>query len=189
MPEEGLTRVATVAENYQKQEQVGSGRVGTAGRRCAISQGQRRKGLYGDTIAGPTKARIRFGGIKIAGGRPELEDIKGDHNCKYIKRKRGIWNILPSRNCNSYTNSYRHIEFLCLEQGQQAGKGREVSVGLVRRQETPHQRRTDTGGISKAVLSDFDIGRWWHTEVRPSYHFRVRTKVNSTAVEVAVVQK
>ncbi|CAH7683028.1 hypothetical protein PPACK8108_LOCUS16262 [Phakopsora pachyrhizi] len=30
-----------------------------------ISQGRRRKALCGDTIAGPTKARIRFGEIKI----------------------------------------------------------------------------------------------------------------------------
>ncbi|KAI8453256.1 hypothetical protein BY996DRAFT_6455729 [Phakopsora pachyrhizi] len=91
-------------------------------KRCAILQGQQRKG----TMAGPTKARMRFGGIKIAGGRPE-----------------------------------------------------EVSVGLVRRQETPlskTKRRTDIGGISeavvgRAVLSDFDIGRRRHTEVRSSYHF------------------
>ncbi|KAI8457474.1 hypothetical protein BY996DRAFT_6577504 [Phakopsora pachyrhizi] len=48
------------------------------------------------------------------------------------------------------------------------GRPEEVSVGLVRRRETPRrledQRRTDIWGISKAVvgravLSDFDIGR------------------------------
>ncbi|KAI8448828.1 hypothetical protein BY996DRAFT_6596007 [Phakopsora pachyrhizi] len=93
-----------------------------------ILQGRRRKGLYGDTIAGPTKARIRFGGIRIrpAGGRR---------------------------------------------------KGREVSVRLVRRRETPHQMRTDIWGISKAVVGrTLGVGRRArrrHTEVRPSYHFRV----------------
>ncbi|KAI8445032.1 hypothetical protein BY996DRAFT_6570245 [Phakopsora pachyrhizi] len=71
MPEEGSTQVVTIAENYQKQEQAGLGRVGTA---RTILQGRRRKALCGDilqdrqrrgTIAGPTKARIRFGEIKI----------------------------------------------------------------------------------------------------------------------------
>ncbi|CAH7688389.1 hypothetical protein PPACK8108_LOCUS23356 [Phakopsora pachyrhizi] len=61
--EEGLTRVATVAENYQKREQEGLGRVGTArrgrvdiarltrqgvGRTNNILQGRRRKGGLGD---------------------------------------------------------------------------------------------------------------------------------------------
>ncbi|KAI8446346.1 hypothetical protein BY996DRAFT_6561992 [Phakopsora pachyrhizi] len=130
-----------------KAEQAGLGRVGTAGRAMKISQGRRRKGLYGvgrpttyrrtdNTIAGPTKARIRFGGIKI------------------VQRIRKPWE----------------------------GK-REVSVGLVRRRETLRRpkRGTDIWGISKAVvgravLSDFDIGRRRHTEVRSSYHFRVRAK-------------
>ncbi|KAI8450994.1 hypothetical protein BY996DRAFT_6546447 [Phakopsora pachyrhizi] len=82
MPEEGSRRVAT-------RKQAGLGRVGTAGRErvniaqpttqgilqgqqlkgyCRadnILQGQRGKGSGGDTIAGPTKARIRFGGMKI----------------------------------------------------------------------------------------------------------------------------
>ncbi|CAH7677142.1 hypothetical protein PPACK8108_LOCUS12280 [Phakopsora pachyrhizi] len=81
----------------------------------------------------------------------------------------------------------------------QAGRGREVSVGLVRR-ETPRrlkdQRRTDIRDISKAVvgravnlLIKLGVGRrarQRHTEVRSSYHFRVGTKVNSTTYAVGI---
>ncbi|KAI8446007.1 hypothetical protein BY996DRAFT_6588359 [Phakopsora pachyrhizi] len=134
--EEGLTQVGTVAENYQKREQAGLGRVGTdvdiagpttkrVGRADDVSDiaGPMTQG----TIAGPTEIvqRIRkpWEGKRPAGGRRVIKDM--------------------------------------------AGKGREVSVGLVRRQETPlskTKRRTDIGGISKAVvgravLSDFDIGQ------------------------------
>ncbi|KAI8449636.1 hypothetical protein BY996DRAFT_6487372 [Phakopsora pachyrhizi] len=134
-----------------KAERAGLGRI-SQGRRlealCGdgsgsdILQGQRHKALCG--IAGPTKARMRFGGIK------------------FVRRIRKPWEGKRPA-------------------GGRTGKGREVSVGLVRRRETPHQHRTDIGGISKtvvgrAVLSDFDIGRRRHTEVRSSYHFRVRTK-------------
>ncbi|KAI8446091.1 hypothetical protein BY996DRAFT_6440179 [Phakopsora pachyrhizi] len=116
---------------YRRADDISQGRRRKGYRRAddvmgwVISQNRQRKG----TIAGPTKARIRFGGIRIAGRRPE-----------------------------------------------------EVSVRLVRRRETPRrlkdQMRTDIWGISNAVvgrtvLSDFDIGRRRHTEVRPSYHFRV----------------
>ncbi|KAI8445247.1 hypothetical protein BY996DRAFT_6474540 [Phakopsora pachyrhizi] len=54
-----------------KAERAGLGRLeGRCRYRRAddILQGRRRKGsggLYSDTIAGPTKARIRFGGIRI----------------------------------------------------------------------------------------------------------------------------
>ncbi|KAI8446654.1 hypothetical protein BY996DRAFT_6601196 [Phakopsora pachyrhizi] len=68
-------------------------------------------------------------------------------------------------------------------EGYRISEGRtEVSVGLVR-------QRTDIGGISKAVVGravgqDCRAGaRRRHTEVRSSYHFRVRTKVNSTTVK------
>ncbi|KAI8460931.1 hypothetical protein BY996DRAFT_6520919 [Phakopsora pachyrhizi] len=175
--EVGPTRVATVKENYQKRKQAGLGRVGTAGRERVdiarpttqgISQGRRRKGsggLYGGRAG---DARIRFGGTKIVqrirkpweGKRPA-----GGRRYKRGDRKEGKGRIA-------------YIEYCII----QAGKGREVSVGLVRRRETPHQRRTDIWGISKAVvgravLSDFDIGaRRRHAEVRPSYHFRVRAK-------------
>ncbi|KAI8450814.1 hypothetical protein BY996DRAFT_6470333 [Phakopsora pachyrhizi] len=60
------------------------------------------------------------------------------------------------------------------------GRREEVSVGLVRRRETPHQRRTDIGGISRTVVGRaLGVGRRArrrHTEVRSSYHFRVGTK-------------
>ncbi|KAI8449667.1 hypothetical protein BY996DRAFT_6527694 [Phakopsora pachyrhizi] len=66
----------------------------------------------------------------------------------------------------------KDIEYL----KEEPGKGREVSVRLVR-------QRTDIGGISKAVVGravgqDCRAGRARrrHTEVRSSYHFRVRTK-------------
>ncbi|KAI8448732.1 hypothetical protein BY996DRAFT_6464971 [Phakopsora pachyrhizi] len=147
MPEVGSTRVAT-GRNRLSGRRRGSwkGNVDIAGPTTAdgILQGQRLKGgsggLYGDmgwisqnqrrkgvTIAGPTKARIRFGGIRI------------------VQRIRKPWEGKRPA-------------------GGRTGKGREVSVGLVRRRETPHQRRTDIWGISKAVvgravLLDFDIGR------------------------------
>ncbi|KAI8453948.1 hypothetical protein BY996DRAFT_6555059 [Phakopsora pachyrhizi] len=83
---------------------------------------------------------------------------------------------------------------------------REVSVGLVRRRAARKsgkaesrrpKRRTDIWGISKAVVGRalgqdcragllhwaVEVGRRArrrHTEVRSSYHFRVRTEVNST---------
>ncbi|KAI8457085.1 hypothetical protein BY996DRAFT_6529272 [Phakopsora pachyrhizi] len=156
--EEGSTRVATVAENYQKREQAGLGRPTTQGilqgrrrkgyrRANNILQDQRRKG----TIAGPTKARVRFKGTKI------------------VQRIRKPW-----------------------EEKRPAGG--QISVGLVRRGETPRrlkdQRRTDIRDISKAVvgravnlLIKLGVGRRArrrHTEVRSSYRFRVGTKVNST---------
>ncbi|KAI8447942.1 hypothetical protein BY996DRAFT_6567754 [Phakopsora pachyrhizi] len=115
----------------------------------AISQGRQRKGLYG-----PTKARMRFGGLKV---------------CLTDKEAMG--------------------------REEAGGRLEEVSVGLVRRRETP--RRTDIGGISRTVVGRaLGVGpvglrqravkvgrraRRRHTEVRSSYHFRVRTKVNSTA--------
>ncbi|CAH7690977.1 hypothetical protein PPACK8108_LOCUS26496 [Phakopsora pachyrhizi] len=79
-----------------------------------------------------------------------------------------------SRNCNSYTN-------------------KEVSVGLVRRRETP--RRTDIGGISKAVVGRAvnllisRRARWRHTEVRSSYHYRVRTKNDAYTYQTATTTK
>ncbi|KAI8460745.1 hypothetical protein BY996DRAFT_6599967 [Phakopsora pachyrhizi] len=144
-----------------KAERAGLGRVGTAGR---ILQGQRRKGADNvlqdrqrkGTIAGPTKARMRFGGIK------------------FVRRIRKPWEGKRPAGGRKYLNEKT-----------------EVSVGLVRWRETPRrledQRRTDIGGISRtvvgrAVLSDFDIGRRRHTEVRSSYHFRVRTKLRSKEI-------
>ncbi|KAI8454245.1 hypothetical protein BY996DRAFT_6455608 [Phakopsora pachyrhizi] len=151
-----------------KADRAGLGRVGTAGRamgraRGAILQGQRRKGLYGDTIAGPTKARMRFGGIKI------------------VQRIRKPWE--GKRPAGSRR-----------EKGRREGREKEeVSVGLVRRRETPHQRRTDTGvsvrqylsgGVNLLNKARSRRARRWHTEVWPSYHFRVRTEVNSTTFQL-----
>ncbi|KAI8443364.1 hypothetical protein BY996DRAFT_6541599 [Phakopsora pachyrhizi] len=166
--EEGSTRVATVAENYQKREQAGLGRVGTAGRVMGISQNQQRKGIsqgrqhiaepttQGD-IAGPTtqtKAGIRFGGTKIGRGRRAAgEDIKGDRDgekgegeiIRKIKEKEKI--------NGPYQERYRTLIKTCRNKHSrvQAGKGREVSVGLVG-QRLEDQSRTDIGGISKAVI-------------------------------------
>ncbi|KAI8449487.1 hypothetical protein BY996DRAFT_6553549 [Phakopsora pachyrhizi] len=111
-----------------------------------ILQDQQRKG----TIAGPTKARMRLGGIKDCNGRGR-------------------------------------------EGGYKRRSQLEVSVGLVRRQETPQRAergesqrpkgRTGIWGISKAVVGraagqDCRAGaRRRHTEVRSSYHFRVRTEM------------
>ncbi|KAI8444378.1 hypothetical protein BY996DRAFT_6545457 [Phakopsora pachyrhizi] len=171
-----------------KAERAGLGRVGTAGR--AISQGRRRKGSGGGVEAGmarrdilqgqrrkalcglygPTKARMRFGGIKVcltdkeAVGREEAGGrLEGDQRHGMRGKEISIGEILMKN---------------------------EVSVGLVRRRETPlskTKRGTDIGGINKVVVGmavgqDCRAGRARrrHTEVRSSYHFRVRTKVNST---------
>ncbi|KAI8449892.1 hypothetical protein BY996DRAFT_6572069 [Phakopsora pachyrhizi] len=128
MPEEGSTREPIERAAALKPEGWCRYRRANDVKRCAISQGRRRKGLCG--LYGPMKARMRFGGIKFAGGRPE-----------------------------------------------------EVSVGLVRRRETPRrlkdQRRTDIGGISRTVVGRAVGQDCWagrarrrHTEVRSSYHFR-----------------
>ncbi|KAI8457944.1 hypothetical protein BY996DRAFT_6588466 [Phakopsora pachyrhizi] len=92
-----------------KADRAGLGRVGTAGRamagrvvgqargaRGAILQDRRRKG----TIAGPTKARMRFGGMKIvrrirkpwegkrpAGGRISVGLVRRRN---YARAERGI---------------------------------------------------------------------------------------------------
>ncbi|KAI8455076.1 hypothetical protein BY996DRAFT_6532577 [Phakopsora pachyrhizi] len=108
--------------------------------RGAVLPDRRRKG----TIAGPTKARMRFGGLK------------------FVRRIRKPWEGKRPA-------------------GGRTGKGREVSVGLVRRRETP--RRTDIRGISRRVVGRAVGQDCWaeagqrHTEVRSSYHFRGRTKV------------
>ncbi|KAI8455246.1 hypothetical protein BY996DRAFT_6522893 [Phakopsora pachyrhizi] len=65
MPEEGSTRVATEpVEQAAAADDILQGRqrdVDIAGPTTADNV----KGLYGDTVAGPTKARMRFGGIKF----------------------------------------------------------------------------------------------------------------------------
>ncbi|KAI8443352.1 hypothetical protein BY996DRAFT_6611950 [Phakopsora pachyrhizi] len=140
MPEEGSTQ-----EPVERGGGILQGRQHIAGPTMAddVSHVQQRKG----TVAGPTKTRMRFGGIKFVrrirkpweGKRPGgKEDIKGRGRIRKVE-------------------------------GEEPGKGREVSVGLVRRRETPcrsleDQQRTDIRGISRtvvgqAVLSDFDIGR------------------------------
>ncbi|KAI8459836.1 hypothetical protein BY996DRAFT_6558317 [Phakopsora pachyrhizi] len=160
-----------------KAERAGLGRVGTAGgaiyrraenvRGRAISQDQQRKG----TIAGPTKARMRFGGIKdcltdkeaVMGGGGK-EDIKGDHNWKVsvglVRRRNAALVITPE----------------LLERAERGESQRPTG-------------RTGIWGISKAVVGRAAGQDCWagarrrHTEVRSSCHFRVRTEVNSTTRE------
>ncbi|KAI8443037.1 hypothetical protein BY996DRAFT_6522054 [Phakopsora pachyrhizi] len=146
MPEEGSTRVATVAENYQK--------VGTARR---ILQGRQRKGLG-------------------SGGDVRIDNRRADEG------KNALW-----RNKVCLTDK----EAVGREEAGGRPEGRisireylneKLSVGLVRRRETPHRSRTDIGGISKAVVGravgqDCRRARRRHTEVRSSYHFRVRAKL------------
>ncbi|KAI8446169.1 hypothetical protein BY996DRAFT_8399715 [Phakopsora pachyrhizi] len=123
-----------------------------------ILQGRQRKvlcGLYGDNALWRNKVCSTDKEAGMGGGK---EDIKGD-----------IYLLM-----GEYLN-------------EKPGKGREVSVGLVRRRETPRrledQRRTDIGGISRMVVGRAVGKGCWagrarrrHTEVRSSYHFRVRTK-------------
>ncbi|KAI8450209.1 hypothetical protein BY996DRAFT_6479507 [Phakopsora pachyrhizi] len=107
-PENGRRNKESGEEGSTQRKQAGLGRVGTAGRERvdiarptmqgvgrvddvrgrAILQDRRRKA----TIAGPTKARIRFGGTKIAGGRPEGRE-EGYHNIGYciIAVVRVLW--------------------------------------------------------------------------------------------------
>ncbi|KAI8460121.1 hypothetical protein BY996DRAFT_6520539 [Phakopsora pachyrhizi] len=119
-----------------------------------ISQGQRRKAW-----CGPKKARMRFGGLKVCSTDKEAvmgggkEDIKGGE----IRR----W----------------------MDKEGETEKKLEVSVGLVRRRETPRRPTRDWyWGISRTVVGravgqDCRRARRQHTEVRSSYHFRVRTKL------------
>ncbi|KAI8456168.1 hypothetical protein BY996DRAFT_6486142 [Phakopsora pachyrhizi] len=165
MPGEGLTK----GRNRRKgdvdiaepttQGGISQGRRRKGYRRANdILQGRRRKGLYG--LYGPTKARMRFGGIKV--GSTDKEAVMGGG-------KEDIKGVIEGMG----------------EGIRECLKGR-LSVRLVRRRETPHRRRTDIGGISKTVVGRaraVEVGRRArrrHTEVRSSYHFRVRTKVNST---------
>ncbi|KAI8446776.1 hypothetical protein BY996DRAFT_6559862 [Phakopsora pachyrhizi] len=143
MMEEGSTRVAT--EPVERAAALCGDVMGRA-----ILQGRQRKRLYGDTIAGPTKARMRFGGIK------------------FVRRIRKPWEGKRPAG------------------GRRVIKGMKVSVGLVRRR-LEDQRRTDIGGISRTVVGRaLGVGPaeglgGGTQEVRSSYHFRVRTKVNSTS--------
>ncbi|KAI8448661.1 hypothetical protein BY996DRAFT_6604744 [Phakopsora pachyrhizi] len=120
------------------------------------------------TIAGPTKAKIRFEGTKIAAGVGNKRGVGGYKRREIDRDGRGGYR----------RRRRKDIEYL------NENAGREVSVGLVRRRETPllkTKRRTDIGGISKAVVGravgqDCRRARRRHTEVRSSYHFRVGTK-------------
>ncbi|KAI8449119.1 hypothetical protein BY996DRAFT_6536200, partial [Phakopsora pachyrhizi] len=169
--EEGSRRVAAVAEkNYQKRERAGLGRVGTAGRRSVDVDMQDDNARYRRTnnargLGGAgwgrkgTKIvqRIRkpWEGKRPAGGRRGYKrreiDRDGKKKKDHIISGKRIWNILMKT---------------------------EVSVRLVRRR-LEDQKKADIGGISKAVVGR-GRARRRHTEVRSSYHFRVRTKVNST---------
>ncbi|KAI8445586.1 hypothetical protein BY996DRAFT_6464629 [Phakopsora pachyrhizi] len=169
-----------------KAEQVGLGRVGTAGRAMKKSQGRRRKALCGDISQGRRRKAlcgdILQGQQHIAGptttdnARGPGGDVRID-NRRADKGKNALWR---NKDCSTDKEAVGREEA--------GGRPEEVSVGLVRRRETPHQkkkRRTDIWGISKAVVGravdDCRAGaRRRHTEVRSSYHFRVRTEVNST---------
>ncbi|KAI8461176.1 hypothetical protein BY996DRAFT_6608985 [Phakopsora pachyrhizi] len=171
--EEGSTQVATVVEKLPKAERAGLGRVGTGWAGGGVEAGSILQGQQRDvdiagpttadnvlqvrqrkgTIAGPTKARMCFGGIKFV--RRIRKPWEG-------KRPAGGWNS------GNYQGDIHRGENILMKT--------EVSVGLVRRR-LKDQRRTDIGGISRTVI----VGRGRrarrrHTEVRSSYHFRVRTK-------------
>ncbi|KAI8443447.1 hypothetical protein BY996DRAFT_6440703 [Phakopsora pachyrhizi] len=136
-----------------KAERAGLGRVGTAGdgeKRCAAT---RWVGRAKDTIAGPTKARMRFGGLKSleeAGGRPEWEiDGKGKET---------------EENFDLLTTITKAL-----------GSGKD-SLGSEKRRS---QRPTSRTVVGRAVGRDCRAGltagrraRRRHTEVRSSYHFR-----------------
>ncbi|KAI8444963.1 hypothetical protein BY996DRAFT_6547813 [Phakopsora pachyrhizi] len=138
-----------------------------------VKKDQRNKGRNrrkGDVdIAGPTtakdilqgrrrKALCRLYGV---GRRRKNRPLQGQ------RRQDTLW-----RNWDCLTNKE------AVGREEAGGRPEEVSVELVRRRETPRRpiEGLISGGISKAVLSDFDIGRRRHTEVRSSYHFRVRAK-------------
>ncbi|KAI8449628.1 hypothetical protein BY996DRAFT_6487336 [Phakopsora pachyrhizi] len=140
---------------YRRADDISQGQRRKGYRRTdGILQGRRQKGLYGDTIAGQTKARIRFGGIKDCltdkEARAAGEDIKKDHNWKeevsvgLVRRRE-----MPRR-----------------------PKGRTDIWGI---------SKTVVG---RAVGQDCRAGRARrrHTEVRSSYHFRVITEANSATL-------
>ncbi|KAI8443077.1 hypothetical protein BY996DRAFT_6545407 [Phakopsora pachyrhizi] len=134
MPEVGLTRVATVAEKLPKAEQAGLGRVGT-------------------DIAGPTTANDVKGWV----GRGHDVDIAGP-----TRGSSGDVRI-DNRRADKGKNALRRNKVCSTDKeavGREEAGGRpeEVSVGLVRRRETPRrksledQRRTDIWGISRTVV-------------------------------------
>ncbi|KAI8447677.1 hypothetical protein BY996DRAFT_6564663 [Phakopsora pachyrhizi] len=160
--EEGSTRVATVAENYQKREQAGLGRVGTA-RRGRVD------------IARPTTQGILQG--RRRKGYRRADDILLD------RQRKGV-----GRNEDCLTDKEAAGEDI---KGVIKGMLGGVLLERAERGSLEDERRTDIGGISRAVvgravnlLIKLGVGRRArrrHTEVRSSYHFRVRTKVNSTS--------
>ncbi|CAH7682375.1 hypothetical protein PPACK8108_LOCUS15256 [Phakopsora pachyrhizi] len=123
--------------------------LGRVGTAGDESGGVGRGRARGVTIAGPTTARMRFKGLK------------------FVRRIRKPWEgERPAGGRRQREKEGRTEENL------------EVSVGLVRRQETPRRlkgrRETGIGGISRTVaVGRGRRARWRHTEVRSSYHFRV----------------
>ncbi|KAI8447182.1 hypothetical protein BY996DRAFT_6590947 [Phakopsora pachyrhizi] len=128
-----------------KAERAGLGRVGTAGRAIgrAILQGRRRKALCGDTIAGPTKARMRFGGIKI------VRRIR-KHGKGRGRRAAGVGNGRGGEKEVSVGLVRRRLE----DQRRTDIWGISKAV------------------VGRAVGQDCRRARRRHTEVRSSYHFR-----------------
>ncbi|KAI8461487.1 hypothetical protein BY996DRAFT_6594002 [Phakopsora pachyrhizi] len=185
MPEEGSTRVATVAVKLPKAERAGLGRVGTAGRVIWISQGRRH-------IAGPTTYRRAD---DISQGRRRKGYLGTDDvgkrcaatRCRY--RRTDNTNRRTDEGKNTLLEKQRLGRRAAGEDIKEMGgagrgmkgmkKGREgeleVSVGLVRRRETPRRLEDRRETVRRAVGRDGRAGRRArrrHTDVRSSYHFR-----------------
>ncbi|KAI8446110.1 hypothetical protein BY996DRAFT_6508542 [Phakopsora pachyrhizi] len=134
------------------------------GRADNILQGRRRKGLYGENALWRNKVCStdkEAMGREEAGGRPEYgmgggkEDIKGVIKGMLGGGKDSLGS--EKRRDGNYASAARR-----------SGKG---------------ESQRPITEVGRAVGQDCRAGaRRQHTEVRSSYHFRVRTKVNSTTV-------
>ncbi|KAI8446595.1 hypothetical protein BY996DRAFT_6533065 [Phakopsora pachyrhizi] len=110
-----------------------------------------------------------------------LQDQRRKALCGVGRRRRN--RQLQGRQSNGRgVGGYKRGDKKGEKEKRKKGRRKEVSVGLVRRRP---KGRTDIWGISKAVVGravgqDCRRARRRHTEVRSSYHFRVRTEVNFT---------
>ncbi|KAI8445080.1 hypothetical protein BY996DRAFT_6537812 [Phakopsora pachyrhizi] len=100
------------------------------------------------------KGRNQLSGRRHIAGPMKANDVRG-RAISQGRRRKGLYEPTKARMRFGAIKFVRQIR-KPWEGKRPAGgrteKGREVSVGLVRGRETPHQRRTDIGGISRTVV-------------------------------------
>ncbi|KAI8449592.1 hypothetical protein BY996DRAFT_6509695 [Phakopsora pachyrhizi] len=188
-------------EGSKQRKQAGLGSVGTGQAGGGVEAGRERIDIAGLTTQGILQGRQRD--VDIAGlttqGILQGRQRKGPGGDNMLWRNE---DCLTDKEAVGREEAGRQPEGDRKGSLERGGYDRiayqrisEVSVGLVRRQETlrrlKDQRRTDIRDISKAVIGrvvnlliKLGVGRrarQRHTEVQSSYHFRAGTKVNSTS--------